>query len=375
MLVVTHLFPTSVHPERGPWVAEQVDELQHSANITVLACAPGASDPLRTRDSGVRVECRDTATILGSRRIGLIGSTARYLAALNRYVRLNRGAFDVVHAHFGFPDAFVASRVARRRRIPLVVTLHGDDALRVAPRRDLIGLVVRAGIRRARVVICVSDVMAEVTRTIFPHADVRTITNGYNASLFRIGDVPRDLDVLFVGLLVPVKNVDVLLRAMARLQERASASLTIAGDGPLRTTLEKLATELGLSERVTFLGYRTRTEIASLMRRAKVLALPSSSEGYPLVIAEALACGTPVVASRVGGIPEIVVSPDAGALIAPNDTRELADALFAQLDRRSSPEAVAAGSAAQPWSTQVQPIATVYCSVSAHSRGQNSTEQ
>ena len=124
-------------------MAEQVDALRAHADVDVLCCSPGASDPPYTRDSGVQVTYADTATLLGSGRIGLVATTFRYAAALRRYLKEHVGSYDVVHAHFGFPDAYVAARAVRRAHIPLVVTLHGDVALHVAPRRDLIGRVVR----------------------------------------------------------------------------------------------------------------------------------------------------------------------------------------------------------------------------------------
>lgn len=360
VLVVTHLFPSAHAPMRGPWVAEQVDALRVHADVEVLCCTPGASEPPCTRDSGARVTYANTSTLLGRGRIGLIGSTIRYASALRRHLKANRGCYDIIHAHFGFPDAFVAAWAARRASIPLIVTLHGDDALRVAPRRDIIGLTVRSGIKSAQVVICVSEAMAEVVRPLLPNVDVRVAANGFNGSLFRVVNAERDLGILFVGLLVPVKNVDLLVRAYARVRGQLDIPLTIAGDGVLRSELEALATELGIADAVHFLGYRSRTEVASLMQRARVLALPSSSEGFGVVLAEALACGTPVVASRVGGIPEIVTSDSAGTLVPTGDVESLAHALSEWATADAHPETVAASSGALPWSEMVLPIVQAY---------------
>ena len=361
VLIVTHLFPSAHAPMRGPWVAEQVDALMAHTDVEVLCCTPGASEPPAVRASGTTVTYVDTATVLGEGRLGLIGSTVRYEHALRRHLKANPGRYDVLHAHFGFPDAFVAARAARRGGIPLVVTLHGDDALRVAPRRDVIGRVVRSGIAAAQIVICVSDAMAAVVRQILPSVDIRVVPNGFDDSLFRIVEGKRDLGILFVGLLVPVKNVDLLLRAYARVRAQVAAPLTIVGDGPLRSPLTDLAAELGIADTVSFLGYRSRIEVASFMQRARVLALPSSSEGYPLVVAEALACGTPVVASRVGGVPDIVLSPRAGTLIPPRDIESLSLALVEWATADIDPRLVAASSGALAWSERVMPIAQAYC--------------
>jgi glycosyltransferase involved in cell wall biosynthesis len=341
-------------------VAEQVDALTVHADVSVLCCTPGASEPPCTRDSGARVTFANTATLLGAGRIGLIASTIQYANALRRHLKADAGRYDVLHAHFGFPDAFVAACAARRIGVPLVVTLHGDDALRVAPRRDVIGRTVRSGIEAAQIVICVSEAMAEVVRPLLPSTDVRVIANGFDDSLFRVATAERDLGILFVGLLVPVKNVDLLLRAYARVREQVGVPLTIVGDGILRSGLAELAVELGVADSVHFLGYRSRVEVASLMQRARVLALPSFSEGYPLVVAEALACGTPVVASRVGGTPDIIASPLAGTLIAPGDIESLSLALAEWVTADVDPKVVAASSGALPWSDRVLPIVQAY---------------
>ncbi|PKQ20559.1 MAG: hypothetical protein CVT66_04405 [Actinobacteria bacterium HGW-Actinobacteria-6] len=360
VLVVTHLFPSAHAPMRGPWVAEQVDALMAYVDVEVLCCTPGASEPPSVRDSGVLVTYVNTSTFLGEGRTGLIGSTLVYTHALKRHLKENRGRYDVVHAHFAFPDAFAAARATRRTGIPLIVTLHGTDALGVAPRRDIIGMVVRWGIKAAKIVLCVSEDMTAVVRKLLPDLDVRVAVNGFDDSLFRVTETKRDLGVLFVGLLLPVKNVHSLLRAHARVHEKTDAPLTIVGHGPLREELEELSAELGIVDSVHFLGHKSRAEVASIMQRARVLALPSSSEGYPLVVVEALACGTPVVASRVGGIPEIITSDAAGTLVAPGDTESLAGALTAWATTDVDHTAVAAASGARPWSAMVLPIVDAY---------------
>lgn len=360
VLVVTHLFPSEHAPLRGPWVAEQVDALTAYAEIEVLCATPGAAERSMVRDSGVRVTYTNTATALGSGRAGLLGSTILSARTLRRHLKANEGRYDLLHAHFGFPDAFVASREADREGLPLVVTLHGDDALHVAPRRDLIGRVVREGLQGADIVICVSEGMAGVVRPLLPEADVRTAPNGFDEALFRVAEVERDLGILFVGLLVPVKNVDVLMRAYARVRERLSVPLTIAGDGPLLSDLRALAGTLGIAEFVRFPGRLKRAETAAYMQRARVLALPSSSEGFPLVLGEALACGTPVVASDVGGVPEIVTSRHVGTLVPSGDSNALASALIDWCTGTVDPHVVSTSSPVKPWPKAVLPVAHAY---------------
>lgn len=362
VLVVTHLFPSDEREIRGPWVAEQVDALHDIVDVRVLCCSPTATDRSVTRPSGVPVTYRSIRTVLGRGRLGLLASSVRYDRALAAYLR-SEPSVGLIHAHFGIPDAIVACRRAERAGLPLVVTLHGDDAFKVLPRRDPIGRAMRHAVGGAQAVICVSSAMAEAVRRAMPAVDPLVIPNGFDDRLFRVSTGPRDLGLLFVGMLVPVKNLDVMLRAYAGVHDRVAMPLTFAGDGPLRAALEAQARELGVAESVRFVGAQSREEVAALMGRAVALVLPSRSEGWPLVIAEALACGTPVVASRVGGIPEIVGSDAGGILVPPGDDRALADGLVAIVDRLRDPGEVAASSRARPWRVQARRIAAVYQAV------------
>jgi teichuronic acid biosynthesis glycosyltransferase TuaC len=359
VLVVTHLFPSHSREIRGPWVAEQVDALGPLTEISVLCCSQTATDRSEVRPSGVPVTFRSTRTVFGRGRLGLLASSVRYDRALAAYLRSNP-SIGLIHAHFGIPDAIVAHHQTTKAGLPLVVTLHGDDAFKILPRRDAIGGAVRRAVAGARAVICVSSAMADAVRAVLPAVDPFVIPNGYDDGLFRLSETPRDLGLLFVGMFAPVKNLGGLLRAYARVRDLVPAPLTLAGDGPLRPALESLAVELRITDRVHFVGAQRREEVAALMGRAVALVLPSRSEGWPLVIAESLACGTPVVASRVGGIPEIVGSEEGGILVEPGDEDALAAALVAIVERRYDADKVAGASNARPWSVQSRNIAAVY---------------
>lgn len=358
VLVVTHLFPSTDREHRGPWVVEQVDALADSTDISVLCCSQTATNRTEVRPSGVRVTFRSTRTILGGGRPGLIASSVRYDRALGAHLRANPG-IGLVHAHFGFPDAIIVRRQAARARLPYVVTLHGDDAFKVLPRTDPIGRAVRRAVADASAVICVSDAMARAVSSVLD-VDPVVIPNGYDDALFTLSEQERDLGLLFVGNLVPTKNVALLLRAYARVRPTIGMPLTVVGDGPLRSTLTALAATLGIADSVNFLGVQNREEVAGLMARAVALALPSLSEGWGVVVAESLARGTPVVASRVGGVPEILGDEDGGVLIPPGDEDALAAGLATVASWQPDRRRVAAASRARPWSVQARRIGAVY---------------
>jgi glycosyltransferase involved in cell wall biosynthesis len=160
--------------------------------------------------------------------------------------------------------------------------------------------------------------------------------------------------VLFVGHLVPVKALDVLLKAWALLQSDpagpGTARLVLIGEGAERAALERLARELGIADRAAFLGPLPQPAVADWIVAADLLCLPSHAEGSPNVIVEALASGTPVVASRVGGIPDLVDDGTNGLLVAPGDPAALAAALASALRREWVPARISSSIAHLTWS-------------------------
>jgi glycosyltransferase involved in cell wall biosynthesis len=206
----------------------------------------------------------------------------------------------------------------------------------------------RRGVRReavhavraaARVVAVSTAVRATIEKWADSSLDIDVIPVGVDADDFPMRiHPPRGNQLLFVGFINYMKGIDVLLAAMALLRERgADAHLTLVGGAFYRDTLKQehelraLATSLGVSDSVTFLGRRPPGEVSRLMAQCAAVVLPSRAESFGAVLIEALACGTPVVATRCGG-PEDIVTPDVGLLVPPEDPAELASAIERVLD-------------------------------------------
>src|SRR6185312_4175700 len=154
--------------------------------------------------------------------------------------------------------------------------------------------------------------------------------------------IPREAELIsFVGWLAPSKGLKELLEAVAQLKRtRPNISLACIGEGPMDAQVRSLSELPGNSGTFRTLGAQTSTAIAEWLAASNVFCLPSYSEGCPNVVLEALACGRPVVATNVGGIPEIL-SPDCGAMVPPRDVPALAKALAESLDRDWHPERIA----------------------------------
>jgi phosphatidylinositol alpha-1,6-mannosyltransferase len=270
--------------------------------------------------------------------------------------RVARGRYDLVHAHWLLPQGLVAS--APPRRTPVVVTAHGGDVFGLPGR--LLARAKRLALERADAVTANSS---------FTDAALRRLAPGLGAvSRIPMGvdTTPPDPDeveavrarhlrgdgplVVFAGRLVEEKGVDDLLRALAALGGRCPDSTALVlGDGQDRAALEGLATALGLDGRVTFTGWAAPGTVAAALAAGDVVAAPSREgpdgwvEAQGLTVVEAMAAGTPVVATRSGGVGDAVVDGDTGLLV---DERS-PDQLAAAIERLATDQVLAARCVAQ----------------------------
>ena len=234
---------------------------------------------------------------------------------------------------FTLPCGPVGLRLSRLG-IPYVVSLRGGDVPGLVPELDrfhaLIGPLRRMVLRRAVAVVANSPSLAALSQRTDPFP-VAVIPNGVDASVFQpAARVPRSAGqpfrLLFVGRLVEQKNLKSVLAALAFLQRSSvEASLDVVGDGPLRRDMEALASSLGVGGQVMWHGWLEKPALVQLYQRADCFVNPSLYEGMPNTVLEAMACGLPVVASRIGGNDDLVVDEATGHLTQLGD-----DAGFAQ---------------------------------------------
>lgn len=239
----------------------------------------------------------------------------------------------LLHCHWTI-SGLVGYLATRLRRCPLVLSVRGSDVHLLGGRAGR--WLNRFVCQRMDAVLAVSqDIADRLVESGVDRGRVHVVPNGVDAR-FCPGDrlaARRRLElpegaflVLFVGLLVPVKGVELLVDAFRRgLPENARCVLV--GDGSLEPHLRSLANEEGLGERLVFAGRRPSGEIPTWMQAADLLVLPSLSEGRPNVVLEAQACGIPVIATRVGGTPELIGDGETGVLIEPGDVEMLAHAI------------------------------------------------
>jgi teichuronic acid biosynthesis glycosyltransferase TuaC len=350
VLVVTKIFPNALEPLSAPFNRQQIAALARRCEVEVVATIPwfpGAGAlarwspagrltgvPRQDRIDGVAVSHPRTLYVP---RYGHALSAALYAACVLPEIWRRRGRFDVLLGSWAYPDGVAAVALARALGVPSVVKLHGSDmdvlATRPALRRQLVWALPRA----ARVV-AVSRALGEAARALGVPADrIDIVTNGVDSTLFHPRDraaaraaLGRGGDrrkwILFVGRVEGDKGALDLAEAFQRVAAaQPDSALIMVGDGKARAAVETMLAPLG--DRVVFTGPRPLPEIPLWMGACDILTLPSHHEGTPNVLLEALACGRRVVATRVGGIPDVIHRPELGALVAAKDVEALARAL------------------------------------------------
>jgi teichuronic acid biosynthesis glycosyltransferase TuaC len=351
--VVTKIFPNSLEPLSAPFNRQQLAELRRRCDLDVLVAIPHTplastlafperAARLAALPAGERVHGLDVTYVrqLYVPRVGLALAVPLYLASLAPHRERLRAA-DVVLATWAYPDGCAAVLAARALGKPCVVKVHGTD-VNVVLKRPSARTVAAYVLPMADAVVAVSRPLAEEIETLgVPRNRVHVVTNGVDESLF----YPRDraatrralglaedaLIVLFVGRLEPQKGIGELLAAFEGVRARLpKATLVTIGDGVSR--LDACARAAGWGPGAArMLGPIPHAEVAAWMGACNLLALPSWAEGTPNVVLEALASGRPVVATSVGGIPDVICSPRVGRLVPPKNAEALRDALCGAL--------------------------------------------
>jgi teichuronic acid biosynthesis glycosyltransferase TuaC len=272
----------------------------------------------------------------------------RYDWFLERSVRrrVNRDlqAFQphAVLSYWAHPDAAVAVRIARERGIPAVTMVGGSDVLLLGRKGSRRNVILKT-LHESDAVIAVSDDIAERLKLDgIPANKLHVVRRGVEESVFFPGDqlaARQKLDLkenrpllLGVGRLVPVKDWPTLIEACGLLHKRGIiVDCHLLGGGPLHDQLTRQISKLGLQEHIHLRGGQPQAKLVDWYRAANLVVLPSLSEGVPNVLLEAIACGTPFVASNVGGIPEIA-DPLVHSLVPPGEPTLLANAIQERLN-------------------------------------------
>jgi teichuronic acid biosynthesis glycosyltransferase TuaC len=349
ILLFSTLYPSGARPGHGIFVATRLRQLVASGAIDAKVVAPVpwfcSTNPRFGEYARMALtpnhETLDGIEVWHPRyllppKVGMsVAPFAMALGAVRTLRRLiaNGFDFDVIDAHYYYPDGVAAALLARHFNKPFVVTARGSDVNLIAkyavPRR-----LMQWAARRADTSIAVSEALGSAMLDMgMPPQRIKVLRNGVDLTRFQslpqataraqLGwpDAPT---LIAVGNLVENKGQHLALEALALLP---GFRLYLAGSGPEADALQALARRLGVAERVIFCGRVAQEHLSVYYSAADILVLPSSREGSPNVVLESMACGTPVVATPVGGIPEFVRGPLAGRLTTDRSAAQLVNAV------------------------------------------------
>lgn len=249
---------------------------------------------------------------------------------------------DLILNYWVYPDGYAAVNVGKKLNIPVVTVAIGTDLNRKL--KGIVRAYTRWTLQHSDLVVTVSSKLAERAVELGARQEsVVPILNGCDTNIFRpmekmtardqVGMDKNEVSILYVGRFDVLKGLLELVRASAELaKSNPRVKLTMIGEGPARVSIEGLASELGFREQLRLVGPCQSPVISQWMNAADVFALPSYAEGCPNVVVEALNCGTPVVATTVGGIPELV-DPQRAILVDPRSSEAVKNALEVALQR------------------------------------------
>ncbi len=368
LLTFSTLFPHAGRPNHGIFVQNRLRQLLASRQATSLVVAPVPWFPSRSDRFGdwalnaraPMAEIRHGIDIRHPRypvipKAGMsLAPWLLYRAMLPVLQRLlaDGHRFDLIDAHYLYPDGVAAVWLGRRLGLPVVVTARGTD-VNLIPRHAVPRRLIQQAIRGASALVAVSAALKQVLVDLgAPDDKVTVLRNGVETELFK---PPADRlaaraalgltrpTLVSVGALIDRKGHHRTIEAMRQLP---GYGLLIAGEGPERVRLTGLIAQHDLTDRVRLLGPLPHAELPALYGAADASLLASSREGWANVLLEAMACGTPVVASAIWGNPEVVRAPAAGVIYQPNTPDGIAAGvrqLFAALPGRDATRAYAEG--------------------------------
>jgi glycosyltransferase involved in cell wall biosynthesis len=349
LVTFSTLYPNAVQRTHGVFVENRLRHLIASGAVTSEVVAPVPYFPFTSSLFGsygafARVPAAEVRHGLNLRHpryplIPKIGMTltpfflAHFALPAVRAAISAQGGADIIDSHYLYPDGVAATMIGRRLGVPVVMTARGNDVTLIPRNPTARRMIVRA-CGEAAAVITVSAALKDglIALGVDP-GRITVLRNGVDLGMFRPTDraaTRRRLGLegptlISVGHLIERKGHNFIIEAMPSLP---GFTLLIAGEGPERSNLEALIAKHRLGDRVRLLGSRPHEELPELYGAADALVLASSREGWANVLLEAMACGTPAVATPIWGNPEVVGKPEAGILMRERSARAVAEAVL-----------------------------------------------
>jgi len=390
ILVFSSPFPSSIQPIHGVFVKERVRNVAELPGCDVRVVSPVPFFPPIRRfkrwyplSQIPREETIDGLGVVHPRyclppEVGcFFHSVAMARASYRTIARIRRDFdFDVIDAHFVYPEGAAAAQLARRFNKPLVITCRGEDILRF-PRLPVVGRRIRRALKKATALVALSGEIADAMKANGAEpAKITVIPNGVDCAKFRPvarSEARRRLElpdnrpiVLSVGYRLERKGFHLLVDAVPQIRKRFPNVLVVVVGGQARwgqdytSVIEERIRAGDVGDCVRLVGARRPEELPLWYSAADVFALLTSREGSPNVVMESLSCGLPVVATPVGGIPEVLSEAQLGLLLGDRSPATAADGIVEALSRSWDRSAIRRAAEKRSWQATAEHVHDVF---------------
>ncbi len=379
ILVSTTIFPNPVEINRGIYIKKQVMALSKLKDVKIKVIAPVpyfpaflkseryskySRIPLKEKEDGFDVfhpRYFVTPKIFRS-----FHGILFFLSLKRFYLNIFNTFFpDIILGFWTYPEGFANVLFSKMMNLPVIIGCLGSD-VNIYHDFHIRKRIISWSLKKADKILVVSNALKNgVIRMGIKEEKVKVIPNGIESDIFypedknnarsRLSLNSDNIILICIARLSPEKGVDYLIKAFAGLKDDM-ARLYIIGDGIEKRRLIELTQQTGLNGRVKFVGERPQKEIPDWINSADIVCLPSLSEGWPNVLMESLACGKPVVASRVGGVPEIITSDKLGILVPPGDVERLSEGIKMALKTSWDPHLIRSSVAHRTWNVVAEEI-------------------
>ena len=381
LLVLTTRFPQNNNYPDGIFVKYQVDELKkYFQKITVIATTPYIPRSIskimserRYRESNVKNYYYDNVEVYYTRDVVLPFKFYRYLRgeiiskAIMKILNKRKLKPDMIHAHFTIPTGFAAVKIGKSMGIPVIVTIHEDKKWFLEEYRSNNKRIMETW-KNTDALIRVNKEDVKLLKKINENSFY--VPNGISPEIFKIMDrkaarkrlnINEDEKIIFShGAIIERKGFQFGIMALKDIAKDHNINYYIGGEGPYKATLEKMIKKYNLEKFVHLVGYIPTEELPLWLNAADVFLFPSISESFGIAQLEALACGTPVVATKNGGSEEIIVSDDYGLLCGSKDFVCLKRKLLSALEKRWDRKLISAYAKGYTWEKIASKIVSIY---------------
>ena len=365
LLIITYSLPTRFNPLAAPWLVNQLRELKRYCEIKVLFPYPYVPkikflnpyykySAVKERDVMEGIEVYRPKYFMFP-RILFVPRFLNFFLSIEAFISFFASKKmvdsmikdwnpDIVNIHGVFGEGLIGVRIKKKYHKPVLSTSHGEEMTKYA-QKSFSKILIKYTLRNVDAINSQSNFLKNIVISLgIKNKKFYLIPMGANIAKFRPRNVssarkllglPNDKKIiLFVGHLIIRKSPEYLIKSIKHItKNRDDILCCLIGEGPMKNDLTKLISDLGIDKYVKLLGLKPNKEVALYLNACDILVLPSLNEGLPVILCEALACGKPVVASKVAAIPELV-NKDVGYLSIPKNDIDLANKICMALDKK-----------------------------------------